>query len=176
MSHDINPYAPPNAPIHSAATRDANIAIDGNYLRVPRGGAVLAPRCVKCNEPGAKALVRELYWHTPWLYVLIVFPGILIYAVVAMIVRKKASVQVSLCERHLSLRRTGIAIAWGIPLAGITGLIALPEAVGFPLLVAALFFGPVIGVLMARVIDARRMDETHAWLNVGKAFLDSYRT
>lgn len=175
MAQDFNPYEPPNALIHGAATRDANIVIDGNYLRVPRQGAVLAPRCVKCNEPGVKELVRELYWHSPWLYIMIAFPGILIYALVAMIVRKKASVQVSLCERHVSLRRVGIAIGWGAPLVGIAAVIALPEGVGLAMLLLALLLGPVIGLLMARVIDARRMDDTHAWLNVSNAFLASYR-
>ena len=175
MAHDFNPYEPPNALMHGAATHDANIVIDGNYLRVPRQGAVLPPRCVKCNEPGSKALVRDLYWHSPWLYIMVVFPGILFYAIVAMIVRKKAAVQVSLCERHVSLRRAGIAIGWGGPLAGIAAVIALPEEMGVAILPIALLFGPVIGLLMARVIDARRMDDTHAWLNVGKAFLASYR-
>ena len=39
----------------------------------------------------------------------------------------------------------------------------------------ALLVGPVTGLMMARVVDARRMDDTHAWLNVGAAFLASYR-
>lgn len=175
MSHDINPYEPPNAVIHSAATRDANIVIDGNYLKVPREGAVLARRCVRCNEPGAKELLRELHWHSPWLYIMAVFPGILIYALVAMIVRKKASVQVSLCERHVSLRRAGIAIGCAGPIAGIAAMVALPPDVGAVVLLIGLLLPPVIGVMMARVVVAQRIDDAHAWLSVDKAFLDSYR-
>ena len=175
MSHDINPYEPPNAVIHSAATRDANIVIDGNYLKVPREGAVLARRCVRCNEPGAKELLRELHWHSPWLYIMAVFPGILIYALVAMIVRKKASVQVSLCERHVSLRHAGIAIGWGGPVAGIAAIFTVPGEMGALFLLIALLFAPLTGMLMARVVDARRIDDTYAWLSVGKAFLASYR-
>jgi hypothetical protein len=175
MSHEINPYEPPKAAIHGAATRDANVVIDGSYLRVPRQGAVLASRCVKCNEPGSKELMRELHWHSPWLYIMVVFPGVVIYALVAMIVRKKAAVQVSLCERHVNLRRAGIAIGWGGPVAGIAAMLALPQDIGAVVLLVALLVGPVTGLMMARVVDARRMDDSHAWLNVGSAFLASYQ-
>jgi hypothetical protein len=130
---------------------------------------------VKCNEPGSKELVRNLYWHSPWLYIMLVFPGVVFYALVAMIVRKKAAVQVSLCERHACMRRAGISIGWGGPIAGIAAIFAVPTEMGALFLPLALIFAPLIGVLMARVVDARRIDDSHAWLSVGKAFLASYK-
>lgn len=178
MSHDsINPYEPPNAVMGGVRTHDANIVIDGDCLKVPREGVVLAPRCVKCNEPGADELVRRLYWHSPWLYVMVVFPGVLFYALVAMVVRKKAVVQVSLCERHKSLRRAGILIGWLGFFGSVVAVVVLPD--GWPgarvLCVCAMLLSPLIGLFMARVLDARHIDDTHVWLRVGPEFLASHR-
>jgi hypothetical protein len=38
-----------------------------------------------------------------------------------------------------------------------------------------LLFSPLVGMFMAQVMDARRIDDTHVWLRVGAPFLASHR-
>lgn len=49
-------------------------------------------------------LTKTFYWHSSWLYLLISFPGVLIYAIVAVVVRKKVRLSVPLCETHRAAR------------------------------------------------------------------------
>src|SRR5436309_2493776 len=67
-------------------------------LLVMSQGARLPDRCVKCNAPAnGQRLTRKLYWHSPYLYLLILL-NLLIYALVAIFVRKKARVEIGLCD------------------------------------------------------------------------------
>ena len=71
---------------------------EGNVLIV-RKNVALPPRCVKCGAPAEGPLMkRTYYWHDPILYILIL-AGILIYAIVALIVRK-AGWSTSVFARH----------------------------------------------------------------------------
>src|SRR5438105_154087 len=76
--------------------------------------ASLPPRCVKCNADVVDGWRwrKSLYWHHPALALMIIFPGLLIYAIVALIVRKKAVVEASLCPVHRANRNTKVATAW----------------------------------------------------------------
>lgn len=71
---------------------------------VPRGAA-LPPNCVKCGRDAAVPWQKKFYWHEPWLYILILFPGLLIYAIVALFIRKKMELNVPLCDAHHSDRK-----------------------------------------------------------------------
>ena len=121
MQQEFNPYRPPEAPVVDRGTgEDADgVAVwrDGNAVVAVRDRA-FPPRCVKCNAPVQKQEMhaRSFYWHTPWLYLLILL-NILIYAIVAMAVRKKTRHDVALCAQHLRRRRIFIAIGWSWPLA-----------------------------------------------------------
>jgi len=116
---------------------------DGKVL-VMRHDAVLPDRCVKCNQPAhGYRLKRNLSWHTPWLYLLLLAAW-LIYLIVALIVSKRARIQIGLCPRHRSIRKRDIMItlllfvsslgsfiiagnmtpAWPYVLAGFAGLLA----------------------------------------------------
>jgi len=48
---------------------------------------------------------KKFYWHSQWIYLLILFPGILIYAIVAMIVRKQMELNLPLCDTHHADRK-----------------------------------------------------------------------
>src|SRR5438105_983048 len=82
-------------------------------------GASLPDRCVKCNAPAhGQRLVRKLYWHSPFLYLLIL-ASILIYAIVALIVRKRARVEIGICDSARFQRRLEIALGWLLGLGGL---------------------------------------------------------
>src|SRR5262245_50409406 len=105
-----NPYLP-----HKAALEKR---VAGEYWRngtrvVMRPGCALPPRCVKCNEPALQPMApRKLTWHHPaWWLVLILF-NIVVYLIVALVVRKKAQVTFGVCARHRRRRRIFIAVGW----------------------------------------------------------------
>jgi len=84
--------------------------------------AQLPDRCVKCNEPTVERLKRRLSWHHPAIY-LIVLVALLIYLIVAMVTRKRATIEIGLCEEHQAKRRRNLMIAWGLALLGVIGLV-----------------------------------------------------
>src|SRR5579862_1250440 len=121
------PLPPPVIPYASGvqfAQAAANVWREGNKLVVPRAWALPA-RCVKCNAPADPryTLDKTLYWHHPLIYLLIL-PGVLIYAIVAIILRKSARVQIGLCTFHGHRRRMRILIGWLMALFGIGLIIA----------------------------------------------------
>ncbi len=170
----INPYAPPlnDSPVVGGSS--AYLYRDGNAIVVPRENASLPPRCVRCNAPASKFLLRRLYWHPPALYLLIII-GLCVYVIPALIVRKKATVQDGLCDRHSRRRWVGILIGWFGFVGGLTLFFALIDS--YPTLgllaLLAVIATPVVGVVMAQVIAPRRMDERSVWLKVGRPFLES---
>ena len=131
--------------------------------------AVLPDRCVKCNcEVGGSRLKRNLYWHHPALYLMLIFPGLLIYAIVAMAVRRRATLMIGLCPEHRSQRTRAILIAWLLAVLGGCGAfhgIAHDEMpyVGAGLL--AVLVAMILGLVRGPVVQARKIDGGHAYLS-----------
>jgi len=99
----FNPYAPPRDASEETAP-GVGIWRKGRLVIAPRDSA-LPHRCIKCNAPAAPRLKRQrLYWHK-WGWYLLIFFNLLIYALVALFVRERASVHLGLCKRHWQRRR-----------------------------------------------------------------------
>lgn len=174
MSDLHNPYAPPRAALDSGGS--------GGVWRLGKSvvmhlGAELPHRCVKCNAPAEEPIKeRTLYWHTPALY-LIALVALLIYAIVALIVRKKATVAPGLCTTHRKRRNLWIAVGCLGPVAGLalaiqagTGDNCGGMAAGILLLLVSL----VTALLMARIVYAERIEGDYVRLRgCGEAFLAS---
>ena len=147
----------------------------------------LPDRCVKCNAPAfGKPLRKKYYWHNPWLYVMILLPGLLIYAIVAMIVRKSATIDFCLCAEHRRRRSTWLAITWGICLAAVAMLIVgiglmmkgrATESIGGIMAICFLptiIIGAVIGLTGLQVLSPTKIDERYAWFKgAGMDFLNT---
>ncbi len=172
--HDLNPYAVPMAipsqplPVPSDFS---NAIYQGNGVLIVHKLAILPDRCVKTNQPTQERLKRSLYWHHPALYFLILF-NLLIYAIVAMIVRKSAKYSIPLSAEYKSKRLRNMLIAWLTVIAGICCLIlgiALADSyepaalliIFFPLL---LLTGALIGIYGCRVVYAKKIDEHFVWM------------
>ena len=154
----------------SAIWRDGKkiVALDGTHFPA---------RCVKCNQATSEpALKRKLYWHNPAFY-LFLFVQVILYIIVAMLVRKRATVEIHLCREHLDRRRNfmiGVwvslvlgfgALVWGI--AESTGLMAI---IGGVLLVVAV----TLGLFGVRPLATVKIRDKTVWLKgAGKDFLDS---
>ncbi len=177
MDQQPNPYAAPRAETDLGSSFGgvgAPLRREGNLLVVPALGANFPPRCVICNQPAQRRLRRKLFWHPPGYYALVCL-GALIYVIAAMIVRKSAEFEVGMCEEHSARRRNAIIAGWvGVPLCFVA-CIALIERV--PALALVLMIGTlvllVVSLIMARVVQAARIQDGFAWIKVGKPFLDS---
>lgn len=178
-----DPYAPPLARRLAPAPEElGGYWSDGKRLVLHRE-ARLPDRCLRCNAPATVRLRKALYWHRPALYLLILL-HLLIYAIVALIVRKKLESEWPLCDRHAGRRRWGIALAW----FGFLGLFLFPllsiqagRALGpsetwtvvavlsVPLALVLLF----VGLFLQTIVRPTKIDETHGYFVVGKPFLAS---
>ena len=180
--NDFNPYAAPESAMSSQylateADEGRGVWQDEKTLVMAKA-ARLPSRCVKCNVPANYRLKRNLSWHNPALYFLIFFPGLLIYVIVALIVRHTAKIQVPLCEEHRSKRSKAILTGWLVALAGIALFFA--PAVSEQLIplvfvgIAMLLFGLIYGMIRSQVVTPQKIDKTHVWLNkVGPLYLAS---
>ena len=128
--------------------------------------ALLPNRCVKCNAPAEEKLKRNLTWHHPALYLLAI-ASLLIYAVVAMVVRKTATVNVGLCEDHSSTRRRNMAITWALGLASIAGFVVaglLGDGTFAVLGIVLLLATAIYGTVTLRVVVPTKIDNYCVWL------------
>jgi hypothetical protein len=138
-------------------------------------GAELPARCVKCNEPTSLRLKKKLSWHHPAIYIL-VFVALLIYLIIAMILRKSATVQLGLCEEHLAKRRLNIIITLSMVVLGFIGFIvgAIYEdfiyvLIGFLLLMASIIYA----LVAVKIVSASKIDDKFVWLTgVNKDYLN----
>lgn len=139
--------------------------------------APLPDRCVKCNAPTQHRLKRNLRWHHPALYILIV-GGFLFYVILALVLSKTATINVGLCETHAGARKRDILITWMLVLLSFASFyfaVAAEAAslffVGLALLLAAIIYGSV----KARVVAPRKIDEYYVWLTgVNANYLEQF--
>ena len=168
---DFNPYAAPRSFAPVEAPLDEGLWQTGQLLLL-RKGTDLPDRCVKCNAPAdGRRLRRAFSWHHPAYFVL-ALAGLLIYVIVAMIVRQSITLQVGVCREHLVRRRWGILIGWCSAMAGLALIVLswMPESpelfqlalcTGLGLLVA----GPIYGLWRSQIVWARKIDKEYAWVS-----------
>jgi hypothetical protein len=152
----------PNAP---------QIVRSGSHVFIalpPEGQAVyLPPFCVKCGQPASgNPIVKRFSWHHPAVYLLILV-ALLIYVIVALIVRKTIRVGVPLCAQHAQRRSLWITLAWVLPLIGIADAFVLPRFTVDPdwivlLVVAFILAGLVIWAVVGNPIRPRSIDNFSA--------------
>lgn len=181
---EFNRFEAPKADLRIEYSDGQEIFRQGDLLVMDKH-ATLPDLCVRCNE-SAKGyrLRRNLSWHHPLYYILIVFPGLLIYVIVALIVRKTAKIQIGLCPQHRARRRNIIASCWAISLLGIIGPILALSFVpihqdyqGLVVLagVVCFLFGLIFGAIAAPPVIPSKIDDRFVWLKkVGPEFLDNF--
>jgi hypothetical protein len=142
--------------------------------------AVLPDRCVKCNAPtNNEYLHRKLTWlHPAWL--LLILASWLIYLIVYLVIRKKAEVDLGLCEQHRANRRAAITVGWVTALLGIGCFILAisSDTPGFIFLGILLFlFGLIFGSYAANVVSVTKMDDNYIWIKrVHRDYLANFPT
>lgn len=170
--------------VYRAPVAQASVPVTAaqEWLRNEHGLAVApqnAPwpeRCVKCNAPADGGRVKQtLYWHKPIIYALILL-GPLIYAIVALVVRKSFTAHVGLCKTHRK-RRTWLQTAGVFTVFSSMGSCAMMfEGNAGPALSVGTL-GIVIGFILVHVgsyvVSAKRIDDAYAWLKCGAPFVQS---
>ena len=137
-----------------------------NSVLIMTRHALLPDRCIKCNEPAERKLKRNLSWHHPAFY-LLVFAGPLFYVVLAMFMRKTATVEIGLCENHSAMRRRDIAFTWGLGLLSIGSFFF---AIQFEDLTFAgigsllILTTAIYGIVRVKVVTPTKIDERFIWL------------
>jgi len=185
---DVNPYASPlNADPVVATVVDeivpvSNVGIwrDGDLLVMHRD-ARLPDRCVKSNQPAlGYRLRRFLHWYHPAVYFTLLI-GPLIFILVALVVQKKAVIEIGLSERWRAKRIRATIVGWGVALlscpVGCCGLAWMYDkpAAGWLIVLAFFLFllGAIYGSLAARMVAPKRISNEHIWLKgVHPQFLD----
>ncbi|HEX8180827.1 MAG TPA: hypothetical protein VF525_14875 [Pyrinomonadaceae bacterium] len=133
----------------------------------PAREATLPAACVKCGGAVEAAdFKKKFYWHNPAYYLLLLV-NLLVFAIVAMIVRKRATVYMGVCPEHRAKRRRAITLSWA--LAGIGILLFFVGAINeMPALMGLgglNIIGAVIyAVVTAHFIIVKKIDERFIWL------------
>ena len=128
--------------------------------------APLPDRCVKCNAPTQRRLKRNLRWHHPVLYILII-GGFFFYLILALVLSKTATINVGLCETHAAARKRDMLITWTLVLLSFASFYFAVAAAEMSLffLGLALFLGAVIyGIVKTRVVAPQKIDDHYVWL------------
>jgi len=150
-------------PVGAAA--DNAVWCDGTTLIVPHG-TTLPPYCVKCNAPVEEPPVKRTYrWHNPLLYLIILF-NLIIYAIVALIVRKKGRIQIHVCRHHVQRQWIAILLALVLTLGGLALLIG-GGANDKPILAVTGIVAFILGIVAAfvsRMLYPTKIDEHVLWL------------
>jgi hypothetical protein len=157
-----NPYAAPKSSVTTATHSECRR--DGKHAFVPTGSD-LPPRCIVCNDAAQTPIKeRTLYWHSPWLY-LLVLVNLLIYAVIALIFRSKTKVSPGYCATHLAARQRKInwfrIPAFLLMLGGI-GIMVVDEPSSGIIVVVLGFLLVIPAIIVSNTFRAVRIDKSGA--------------
>ena len=151
----------------------------GEQFVVSRLSPSLPPNCVKCGRPTRDNLNKTFYWHNPLIYLIILF-NLLIYAIVALVVRKSCKLNVPVCDEHRSGYKTkrwvgGLLMLASIPVPIAVGVIGngSDEAILIAvLLFLVLLVAGLVVFGVANPIKPTNMDEqTATFKGAGEGFL-----
>ena len=184
MDNQFNPYQAPASDVIPKINNDAESLscwTEGKYLVMPIEKGTLPHRCVRCNAPVDGLIkTRKLYWHHPALYLLILI-SILVYAVAAIIVRKKIVVQPGLCDEHENKRIKGIYLSLGVFFTSILLLFisttnVVPSQLFFGIGIIGLLVGILLYAITSKILTVNKIKGNLVYFSkCGQPFLDSIR-
>jgi len=154
----------------------ANVWRSGAAL-VTLSGAALPVRCAKCAGPvTGRHIPRNLYWHQPWVYVLI-FVSLPVYIIVSLIVRKKAKLAIPICEEHRTKRYVAILVSWLLTVLGLVGFVAAivrESGVWLCVGLALVLAGIILGLAKGTLVTAKKIDGDYVWVSgFSKEYLET---
>ncbi len=174
---EINPYQSPQCPEPLLAAELIEPAGGGVWregkLLVMHKRATLPDRCVKSNQPAhGRRLKRNLYWHPWWVYFTILI-HLLVYIILALVLRKHAVIHIGLSSEWFAKRRRATLIGWGSVVVAlalvVTGVVMLDGhfETGIQMIAASpfpFFGGAIYGLVAARMVAPKRITNDYVWL------------
>jgi hypothetical protein len=100
-------------------------------LHVQQADGGLPMVCMRCGEPATIVKTKKMSYYPRWLLVFVLAgaPGIVILVILALILRKRATLQAPLCDRHQGHWTIRTAISWtaaiAVVLVGIASVVLL---------------------------------------------------
>jgi len=133
--------------------------------------ANVGDRCLKSNVPTKRTLKRTLSWHHPAVFAAVLISP-LIYIILALLLRRKATIYIGLSDKWFAKRRMTILVSWGVALSGIGmilgGIVSWENqgSLGWLVFVGSVdfFAGLLYGLIGARMVTPSRMSATYIWL------------
>ncbi len=175
----VDPYALPESHAGGPRVSDGAGAWRRKKTLIIDREPRLPDRCVKCNAPAEERLHVKISWHKQWVYVMVLL-NVLLYALVALAVRKKAEVEVPLCLKHSQRRSMLVKASWMGGLASLVmmggGFTSDSESGVLVGLAGCLVLVPaaIVGTVAARPVFPEKIDDERLWLRKCSAnFLDS---
>src|SRR5262245_15383448 len=176
FADNLNPYASPQialplAPVATEALPPfAGLWRQGDLL-IMHKRAPLPDICLKSNQPATRRLKRILTWHHPAIYLTILL-HVFVYAIVALILRKTATIHIPLTEEWIAIRWRRMIFSWSTiglsVLLFAASLLVIDQQTWAPLALIAsilLFLGAAIyGLLSCRLVSPKRMTDDYIWL------------
>lgn len=162
-----NPFETPRtdlSPVAHDVSASDNAWSDGPLLVIRRVGARLPDVCIKTGRPAGARMTREVSWYPQWVYAMLLLNA-LIFLIVAMVTRKRASVEFALSEDARERRKKHILIGVALMILGVAGFFGAGIHPAFILVgLVVLLTGIFWALIGARLLWATKMNDTHAWL------------
>ncbi len=176
-----NPFQPPQYARSIPAKRRKAATMDSSEGMWRKGKTLITHRypefpdtCIKCGQPASGYRKKvKLARHHPAVFLLVLL-GLLIYVIVALVVRKKAVVEVGLCPEHRGkLKQFWNGGLFSIAIALATLVFAdSPNRGPSVLLAMLLILLGVTSLLASRSLSASRITDDQLWLQgAGEPFL-----
>lgn len=151
-----NPYAPPTASVESIGRREGAFAyVEGSTLVVSKE-ALLPDICVKCAAPSRVRRTQRFVFTPPWVIVVMVL-SFLIGAIVAMIVQKRGTLHLPLCDacqhRWKKANWQVAAALFAIPLSVMLGFLVAGSSENVGTIVVALLLASLVGLIVVAVVQ-----------------------
>lgn len=172
---DLDPYAPPasdllpEAMAAPPADADADVGV-WRFLNllVMDKRASLPRYCLRCGRPASTTVKWHFSWHQPIIY-LTLLANVIVYLVVALLVRKRARVELPLCDDHVQQRRVwltlgSIAFLLGIALTIWTFYGDDLTGAGCWLSLALVVGGLGTLAVASTPVSPRKIDDRFVWL------------
>ena len=132
-------------------------------------------RCFKCNAETDLRKKTKLAYLNPWFYLSILI-NILVTIILSMIFSKRFTIEMPLCEQHMSKRKNLVVLQWTL-VAVMLLSIAAAAATSNELFIAPAIFTLLLVVVLAifgRLAFAAKYKNGNLWIKgAGKKFLNS---
>ncbi len=167
-----SPYDPPKSSL--VDMHHGEIYRKGRYV-VHEPNVGWPSRCFKCNEDTSLRKEVKLTYINPWIYlsILITF---LLTIILALIFRKRFTVNLPLCEQHIAKRKNFIIFQWAMVAIMTAGFLIGSLTEMKILLVVSLFVFliTIISAIFGRLALAAKYKNGNLWVTgAGKGYLNS---